>query len=47
MEKILVKNVEKLKKRYQNGFDETIASSRVQLLTNYKKTEPTIQKVKK
>lgn len=46
MEQILWKNIEKLKNRYQAGFDRSIASSRVGLLTSYKESEPTYQKIK-
>ncbi len=40
MEKILSQNIEKLKQRYETGFDSNIASSRIQLLTDYKSSEP-------
>ncbi len=46
MEQILCNNVEKLKVRYQTGFDPRIASSRIELLTSYKKSEPVYQKIK-
>lgn len=46
MEQILWKNVEKLKIRYQRGFDRSIASSRVELLATYKESEPGYQKIK-
>ncbi|MCI9233025.1 MAG: SPASM domain-containing protein [Bacilli bacterium] len=46
MEQILKRNIEKLKARYQTGFDSEIASSRVELLTAYKESEPSCQKVK-
>ena len=46
MEQILWRNVEKLKGRYQTGFDRSIASSRIELLTAYKESEPSNQKIK-
>lgn len=45
MEQVLIKNIEKLKQRYQKGFDSHIASSRIELLTSYKQSEPSFQKV--
>ncbi len=46
MEQILWKNIEKLKVRYKAGFDHKVASSRIELLTTYKDSEPSFQKVK-
>ncbi len=46
MEQILWRNIEKLKGRYQTGFDRSIASSRIELLTAYKESEPSNQKIK-
>lgn len=40
MEEVASLNIEKLKKRYESGFDEAIASSRVTLLSDYKQEEP-------
>lgn len=40
IEEIAKKNIEKLNHRYQSGFDPQIASSRVDLLTDYKQKEP-------
>ncbi len=40
MEEIARQNIEKLKIRYQSGYDSEIASSRVTLLTDYKREEP-------
>ena len=40
MEEILKKNIEKLMQRYSEGFDRNVASSRIELLTNYKNSEP-------
>lgn len=46
MEQILWRNIEKLKNRYQTGFDRSVANSRIELLTSYKESEPSFQKIK-